>query len=102
VLGRIVRDEAAHGTFGFTFLEWARPQLTGEELAYLGGRADGAIRAIHRQWDILKKSRSGMYDDVAGNALAWMQSDAYLKLAAKSLEERVRRPLRAKGIPLTM
>ena len=30
VLGRIVRDEAAHGTFGFFFLDWALPQLSAE------------------------------------------------------------------------
>ncbi len=28
VLGRIVRDEAAHGTFGFDFLDWALPMLS--------------------------------------------------------------------------
>ena len=26
VLGRIVKDEAAHGTFGFLFLDWALPR----------------------------------------------------------------------------
>src|SRR5262252_6171929 len=35
VLGRIVRDEAAHGTLGFTFLDWAIPQLTADEIAHL-------------------------------------------------------------------
>jgi len=33
VLGRIVRDEAAHGTFGFAFLDWALPRLPADDVA---------------------------------------------------------------------
>ena len=41
------------------------------------------------------------YDDALGDALGWMQSDAYLALAARSMEARVRKPLRERGIPIT-
>ena len=40
VLGRIVRDEAAHGTFGFAFLDWAGSRLDEKDLAYLGRGVD--------------------------------------------------------------
>lgn len=101
VLGRIVRDEAAHGTFGFTFLDWALPSLTDEDRRHLGRAADGTIRAIKVQWDNVKKSRSNAYHELVGDALGWMQSDAYLELAGRSMETRVRAPLRARGIPIT-
>ncbi len=101
VLGRIVKDEAAHGTFGFTFLDWALPSLTEEDRQLLGRAADGTIRAIHVQWDNVRKKRSDHYHEAVGDALGWMQSDAYLALAAKAMETRVREPLRARGIPIT-
>jgi len=100
VLARIVRDEAAHGVFGFTFLDWALPRLDDAERAHLGRVADATIRAVRRQWETLRRKRTSAYDEAAGDALAWMQSDAYLALAARSLETRVRRPLLARDIPL--
>src|SRR6185369_10404528 len=41
VLGRIVRDEAAHGIAGWSFLDWALPQLDadGHPLGWLGSHA---------------------------------------------------------------
>ena len=101
VLGRIVKDEAAHGTFGFTFLDWALGQLSDKDREHLGDQADRSIRAVYRQWENIKKTRAGLYDEAAGDALAWMQSDAYLALAARSLEEKVRRPLVARKIPIS-
>ncbi len=98
VLGRIVKDEAAHGTFGFAFLDWADPDLTTEDKAHLGRAADRTIRAIKKQWLSIEKNRNTAYDQSVGDALAWMQSDDYLALAAKSMEQRVRRPLRERGI----
>jgi len=36
ILGRIVRDEAAHGTFGFTFLDWALGKMGDDGVAVVG------------------------------------------------------------------
>src|SRR5579859_1318385 len=58
VLGRIVRDEALHGTFGFAFLDWAVPELTDEECVYLGQQADRVVRAIAKQWDDIRAAGS--------------------------------------------
>jgi hypothetical protein len=101
VLGRIVRDEAAHGTFGFTFLDWALPSLTEADRAHLGRAADRTIRAIRKQWAAMQRRRVSGYDDGIGDALGWMQTDAYLALATRSMEERVRRPLARRGIVTT-
>jgi hypothetical protein len=98
VLGRIVRDEAAHGVFGFRFLDWAMPKLTPGDRQHLARAADRTIRAIKKQWAQLRKQRNDVYTEKVGDALAWMRSDAYLALAAASMESRVRQPLRARGI----
>jgi hypothetical protein len=102
VLGRIVRDEAAHGTFGFTFLDWALPALGEDERKHLGRAADRTIRAIRKQWDAVKRRRTAAYDEAVGDALGWMQSDAYLDLASRSMDRRVRAPLIARSIPVSV
>lgn len=98
VLGRIVKDEAAHGTFGFTFLDWAAPELTAEDRVVLGRAADLAIGFIANQWEEIRKRPSRAPS--AGDPLAWMRTDRYLALAARSMEEKVREPLLARGIPV--
>jgi hypothetical protein len=99
ILGRIVRDEAAHGTFGFTFLDWAIPQMTTEELAHLGRAADIAIRAVYRVWQGVAHPDEGDAE-LDGNPLAWMGSPRYMQVAQHAMQRRVRAPLQARGIPL--
>jgi len=99
VLGRIVKDEAAHGTFGFTFLDWAGEHLSEEDRAHLGRSADIGIAFMRRQWeDIRKHPRAPAHE---GDALAWMATDAYLALAERSMEEKVIGPLTERGIPIS-
>jgi len=97
VLSCTVRDEAAHGTFGFTFLDWAAPQLNEDDLRSLGRSADLAIRFIAGQWDELSRRPRRVESE---DALSWMQTDAYLALAARSMDTKVLQPLRARGLPL--
>jgi len=99
VLGRIVRDEAMHGTFGFAFLDWAAPELTDEERTYLGKQADRVVRAVAEQWEEIRAA--GSRPVRPGDPLAWMQTDAYLALAERSMRERVIRPLLARSIPVS-
>jgi hypothetical protein len=99
VLGRIVKDEAAHGTFGFSFLDWALPQLDESEIAHVGRHADLAIAFIVKQWGAIRKRpprKAG-----PGDALAWMESAPYLALAEKSMREKVVEPLRSRGIAIS-
>lgn len=98
VLGRIVKDEAAHGIFGFNVLDWAGDQLDDQDRAYLGGRADLAIDFLFDQWkDLARRPKSAPND---GDVLQWMQTEDYLSLAWRSLEREVIKPLRARNIPL--
>jgi hypothetical protein len=100
VLGRIVKDEAAHGTFGFTFLDWAVPELSAEEVAHLGRQADVAIGFIKSQWAFLEARAKDSFD-AKGNALGWMRTGAYLDLARRSMVEKVVNPLREREIPIS-
>ena len=98
VLGRIVKDEAAHGVFGFTFLDWASQRFSVEEKARLGASADLAIRFLYQQWVDLQQRRDEprLADDVLG----WMQTGDYLSLACRSMQALVIEPLEARGIPI--
>lgn len=98
VLGRIVKDEAAHGAFGFAFLDWALEQLDDGDKRHLGAVADRAIDALVANWeDLRKRDKSTMLDD---HPLGWMGSDEYLELATSSLRKHVMEPLAERGIPL--
>lgn len=98
VLGRIVKDEAAHGTFGWSFLDWAVPLLEKKDLEHLGRVADTAITAVYALWaDLRKRKAMEAHDE---HALGWMQSEPYLRLAERSLEDKVLKPLREREIPL--
>jgi hypothetical protein len=75
-MGRIVKDEAAHGIFGFTFLDWAAPRLTEEDRQKLGKSADLAIRFLYDQWAVTRQNRRAPTHD--GDVLGWMKTDDYL------------------------
>jgi hypothetical protein len=95
VLGRIVKDEAAHGVFGWHFLDWAAPALSAEDREHLRVAAEETIDQVRLLWDDLRKRPQA---PAAIHALGWMQTGAYLDLAAASLENEVIAPLRARGI----
>ncbi len=97
VLHRIVRDEASHGVFGFTFLDWAEPLLSDADRVHLGHAADRTIRATQQQWASIATS---LRDETEHDALAWMHSEAYLALARRSMSRSVVAPLRRRGIPI--
>lgn len=98
VLARIVKDEAAHGVFGFTVLDWADDRLTEKDRAHLGAMADLGIDFLEVQWEeIGKRPKSAPHD---GDVLQWMQTDEYLDLARRALERDVLAPLRKRRIPL--
>jgi hypothetical protein len=96
VLGRIVRDEAAHGVFGWTFLDWAGDELSADDRAHLAVSAGRTIDALTSSWKTIRARPEADVDAV--NALGWMETDAYMALARRSLETRVLAPLRARGI----
>lgn len=89
----------AHGMFGFTFLDWARPRLTAENRAELGKAADLAIRFLYDQWrDVYANRRNQLHE---GDVLGWMRSDDYLWRARQGMQTQVITPLEARGIPIS-
>ena len=98
VLRRIVADEADHGTFGWAYLDWAVPHLTAEDLEALGATADAAIGGVLEGWGAIRERPAG--PDYPIGDLGWMENEAYLSLAQRSLDKLVVAPLRARGIPV--
>jgi hypothetical protein len=98
VLGRIVRDEAAHGVYGWTFLDWALPLLPPEGMEVIRSTAAAAIREIHRLWkDIEQRPK---LPEEAGHALGWLGPAEYLALARRSMDRKVLAPIAKRGIVL--
>ena len=99
VLGRIVRDEAAHGVVGWSFLDWALPALDADGVAFVRRTAEAAIGEIRNLWDALARRPRAASSD--GHALGWLGSDTYLALAGRSLRTRVVKPFAARGIDVS-
>lgn len=93
VLGVIVRDEAAHGAFGFTFLDWAGDALDPyrARLALLARLAIEELTADHA-------AIARLPDKDIGGDLGWMEPAPYLALGRKAMAEKVVRPLQERGI----
>lgn len=96
VLGRIVRDEAAHGSFGWTFLDWVEGELSAGDRRHLARVAGATIDALTDSWHSIHGCKEVDLDGI--HALGWMDSEAYLALAKRSLRRKVLEPLRARGI----
>lgn len=99
VLMRIVRDEALHGSFGWSYLAWASEHLSRDDRSHLSELAARSIRGILRNWDALAlELRSDPQGRPKAHALGWMQTRDYLTLAARALESKVIAPLMRFGI----
>ena len=99
VLGRIVRDEAAHGVYGWTFLDWALPLLPPEGKEVIRSTAAAAVREVHRLWEDIEQ-RPTMPEE-AGHALGWLGPTEYLALARRSMDRKVLAPFAKRGIVLS-
>jgi hypothetical protein len=84
VLRRIVLDEADHGQFGWTFLDWALPLLDDADRAALAATAGSAIAGLRAGWDEVRARR--VPDDTGIHDLGWLGSEAYLALADRALQ----------------
>jgi len=96
ILSRIVRDEAAHGTFGFAFLDWAVPQLPQSEFEQLAKAADRAMHQVYETWSNLAAFETEQ--DLRSNPLGWMKSQEFSELARRSMLSHVVAPLHERGI----
>jgi hypothetical protein len=95
VLWRIVKDEAAHGRFGWFFLDWALELLDDDARVHLTASARDEIGKLERNWDEMQPQQA---PSDAVHALGWMESQEYLDLARASIGPVVRAPLRARGL----
>ncbi len=100
ILGTIVRDEAAHGVFGFWFLDWALPRLSPGDRATLADSAERAIAPIRALWRKVASDRHNPHPDSEAHPLGWMETDAYLETGHVAMQEKVLAPLRARSIPV--
>jgi hypothetical protein len=97
VLGRIVKDEAAHGRFGYQYLDWIEPSLTRYERGHLGLVAREEIGKIRRNW---QAQMSRQVEGGEAETLGWLQPKTYLSVAEKAMLEEVEIPLRERSIPI--
>lgn len=98
VLSRIVRDEALHGSFGWSYLDWANERLTDTDRAELSLLAARSIYGVLRTWDGLKRDMALTGGAPRAHSLGWMQTRNYLSVAARSLKRNVLDPLARYGI----
>lgn len=91
VVTRIARDETPHAELGPWFLDWATPHLTNEHRTHLGHIAATAIAAFA---PVFSGACSG------GNDLGVLDCQSYDATFAKAVEQRVKKPLSARGITL--
>jgi len=99
VLGQIVKDEAAHGEFGFMFLDWAADRLTRSDRCVLGEIATETIGALVSGWKRAQPRPDLDSQAAAVHALGWLDTDSYFSLAQTSLKKCVLDRLRERGIP---
>jgi hypothetical protein len=97
VLKSIVDDEADHGTFGWTYLDWALPHLDETDRVALGATADDSIRGLRASWKEILERPDG--PDYPIGDFGWMENEAYVALAERSLEKLVLEPLRERNVP---
>ncbi len=99
VLGRIVKDEAAHGAFGFMFLDWADAQLSADDRRRLSDSANETVATLAARWAVIDREAAVTAPDT--ERLGWLESRGYVELARRALNAAVIKPLAAFSIHVT-
>lgn len=94
ILGRIVKDEAAHGAFGWIFLDWIEDELSAEDRLHLAKQAALTIDGVIERWASIPM----VEDEADTDRLGWMESKSYVELARRSMRKAVLEPLTERGI----
>ena len=95
MLSQIAQDEAAHGSFGWIYLDWAEDQLDAADRAYLSSCALDEIRKLESTWaGTIERARAVQLPE----RLGWLPQETYLASAYRSLEDKVKRPLSERGL----
>jgi hypothetical protein len=93
VLRRIARDEQAHGSFGWVFLDWAMERYTDEERGFLEAVANRRVGEIR---EILGNAR-----EEEDETLGWLPGPELRRLGEAALVEHVIVPLRDRGLVIS-
>ncbi|MCB9675219.1 MAG: hypothetical protein H6737_08885 [Alphaproteobacteria bacterium] len=103
VLTQIVKDEAPHGQFGWTYLEWAANHMDAAERERLAGVALDMLRMYAPFW---AKLTSRTVDGVTTegfsiqhvNELGWAEAATYARTARQTVRDDILAPLAALDI----
>jgi hypothetical protein len=95
VLARIAKDEAAHGRFGWIYLDWVDERLSPDDREVLRLAALDEMGKLERTWENLMRRA---HERGAGESLGWLPMATYIPSAYRALERVVRRPLAERGL----
>jgi hypothetical protein len=95
---RLAKDEAVHAQAGWTYLDWLGPDLGQKEKELLGRTAVHGIETVRAQVAASAKLPELYFTDIC--PVGGFGRDGYVALATDVLEERVVRPLAARGLPV--
>jgi hypothetical protein len=96
VWGALVRDEATHARFAWTFLAWARDELDDAEWGEVELAARADVEAIVAGWRAVKAFVPAAFSVIS--PLGAGDRDAYIERAKLALHKRVVEPFAKVGI----
>lgn len=96
----LVKDEAVHAKFAFTFLEWAREELDDDAASWeiVRAKAKESVAAMRAGWKTLASLPKEAFSPIS--PLGTGDHAAYLARANRALEKRVLAPFERVGIDL--
>jgi len=94
----LVRDEAVHARFAWTFLEWAREEVSAAEWRRVADEAQSAVDAMVAGWKTLERLPAEAFNPIS--PLGDGDHTAYLVRASHALQKRVVAPFARLGIDL--
>jgi hypothetical protein len=90
-LGRIKKDEAAHGRFGWIVLDWADELIDAGARTHLAGVAATALADLERNYEVEQPSG----DD---RTLGWVPASLFQRVWRDVIDDEIRAPLAARGL----
>ena len=95
VRGRLARDEAGHARFGWLFLDWLEPGLEEADWRKLREPCARVVAVLEHSLAHLAKLPDDRFGPLTPMSLG---KRSYVALATLALEQRVRAPLRDRGL----
>jgi hypothetical protein len=93
--GRIAKDEAGHGRFGWLYLDWLEPGLEAADREALRMQAARVVGIVERGISEATSASPEAFGPLTSQPFG---APAFAALAAEALEKRVRKPLRERGL----